>query len=1038
MTTVTQRPLILTLDTNGRLIQSQSTEIALNTINAADAGSVLEIGSNLTAALKLGNSDVATTIDASGLLTSLTAQVGKSGHSGVLTLHDADNNETVKITSKDGITSVLEMGQAFAGAPKYLTLNGNGDVNAITGTYGSSSGGDGVLDVKSMDGTGQVHLGGVGGEIASTAFTTNRIPFATGAGSVGAKLGDSETLTFQSNRLAVGVAGGTSGSISAFGGNISTVGGRLQVYANGVSPSDPNALAIIEAFNNGNEAKLNLGTDSGATITPGQLWVRSDTGAVGIDPNSVNVTQYGTVGSAVIRLSSSDATITVGKTNEVGAAMAGTANFYDASNNVSVNVDGASGKVTAVALDVTGLGLGIAHVDASGNFSSSAIVNADVDAAAAIEGTKIVPNFGAQNISTTGTLNTGAATVTSLDAGAGAVTAGSGTFGTTGSGAQVSLTAADASASIAILDASNSSVFSVDQAGYLQSLSGKIGAVTIGVDASGLSVISNVANLTAQSSPTDAANKAYVDAVAQGLSVKGASLAATTGNITLEGEQTIDGVAVAAGNRVLVKAQNNAAQNGIWVVAVGEWTRAQDMNDNAEVPGAFTFVEEGDTYADTGWVCTTDPPVNLGQTAITWAQFSSAGIIEAGKNLNKVGNTLNLNNSVTLGDGSGAVGALYATNGNANTVLIDGSAGSVQAVSFNNTNSSFVAASNGDVTARSLSAASNGASYNFTVDGTTGAVTTASYVMADSLSANTATLTQRVQSPVFANDVSGSETFKADATGNVTATSLTTDTINAVDGDDLAIGSNTNVVINGAVYINASGVVSAPAYHNSNDSFVADASGAVTALSLTSNTINSAASGDTLAITAADGLVTINTNLSVNAAGVLTAPSATIGAAVINADGGSGTSLISNVTDPVDPQDAATRAYVDAAVSGAETKLVAGQELFVGMPLVINSSGQAVRALADAGASYQYCIGICMNNPAVGEEALVLRNGLAAGALSGATPGAAYYVARSDSAPGVYLTKDPGNGAQWILVGYAQSATALMVQVQDYGYVAAA
>ena len=130
---------------------------------------------------------------------------------------------------------------------------------------------------------------------------------------------------------------------------------------------------------------------------------------------------------------------------------------------------------------------------------------------------------------------------------------------------------------------------------------------------------------TAPSGSTDIANKAYVDTVAQGLDTKASVVAGTTVNITLSGTQTIDGVVLIAGDRVLVKNQTAPADNGLYLCAAGSWTRTTDMDTWAEVPGAYVFVEGGSTLADTGWVCTSDAGGTIGVTAITWAQFSGAG-----------------------------------------------------------------------------------------------------------------------------------------------------------------------------------------------------------------------------------------------------------------------------------------------------------------------------------------------------------------------------------------------------------------------------
>jgi len=142
----------------------------------------------------------------------------------------------------------------------------------------------------------------------------------------------------------------------------------------------------------------------------------------------------------------------------------------------------------------------------------------------------------------------------------------------------------------------------------------------------------------------DAANKGYVDAARAGLDVKQSVRAATTGNITLSGTQAIDGVSVVVGNRVLVKNQSTASTNGIYVVAAGAWARSDDADTNDKVTaGLFTFIEEGNTQADSGWVLTTNNPIVLGTTALAFAQFSEAGTFIAGSGLTLTGNTFSVN-----------------------------------------------------------------------------------------------------------------------------------------------------------------------------------------------------------------------------------------------------------------------------------------------------------------------------------------------------------------------------------------------------------
>ena len=161
--------------------------------------------------------------------------------------------------------------------------------------------------------------------------------------------------------------------------------------------------------------------------------------------------------------------------------------------------------------------------------------------------------------------------------------------------------------------------------------------------------------VTLNAAPTEdlqAATKGYVDSVAQGLDIKASVKAATTENGTLatafDNGSVIDGVTLATGDRILIKNQTDATANGIYVVAAsGAPTRSTDMNAAAEFPGAFTFVEQGTTNADTGYVCTNNSVI-VGTTEITFAQFSGAGSYVAGNGLTLTGNSFSINTAVTV------------------------------------------------------------------------------------------------------------------------------------------------------------------------------------------------------------------------------------------------------------------------------------------------------------------------------------------------------------------------------------------------------
>jgi hypothetical protein len=199
--------------------------------------------------------------------------------------------------------------------------------------------------------------------------------------------------------------------------------------------------------------------------------------------------------------------------------------------------------------------------------------------------------------------------------------------------------------------------------------------------------------------PSDAVTKAYADAIAQGLSVKpsvqeataaalpantysnGASGVGATLTAVLAGVLTVDGIAVALGDRVLVQNEAAPANNGIYTVTtlgtVGVayiLTRAVDMNTAASVPGAFAFTEQGTANAAAGFTVASEGPFTIGTTAITWTQFSGAGEITAGTGLSKSGNTLSLITPVAAGNlptgTTSAQGALQ----------LDGTAGDIKPV----------------------------------------------------------------------------------------------------------------------------------------------------------------------------------------------------------------------------------------------------------------------------------------------------------------------------------------------------------------------
>lgn len=155
-----------------------------------------------------------------------------------------------------------------------------------------------------------------------------------------------------------------------------------------------------------------------------------------------------------------------------------------------------------------------------------------------------------------------------------------------------------------------------------------------------------ITNLATPTNAGDAAERDWVlaqmQASAAGIDAKVSVRFTTNGNVTLSGLGTQPGgewpSPMAAGDRVLVKDQTSAAQNGIYVAGTGAWARSADCNTTANyTPQAFTFVEEGPS-SGTQWKVSTPGSISVGTTPVTWAQFGAAAVVTAGDGLDSVGN----------------------------------------------------------------------------------------------------------------------------------------------------------------------------------------------------------------------------------------------------------------------------------------------------------------------------------------------------------------------------------------------------------------
>ena len=191
---------------------------------------------------------------------------------------------------------------------------------------------------------------------------------------------------------------------------------------------------------------------------------------------------------------------------------------------------------------------------------------------------------------------------------------------------------------------------------------------------------STLGHMNVATTPTadnHATSKAYVDSVANGLDVKDSVRAASTGNVDVSAPaSTMDGVNLVAGDRVLLKDQTTASQNGIYVYDSTGLTRAADMDESGEFVGAFFFVEEGTVNSDQGFVMTANGTITVGSSDIEFTKFTGTGQITTGAALSKSGNTLNVNvdNTYVMVDGSDNL-TIKGTSTSGEALLSDGNGG---------------------------------------------------------------------------------------------------------------------------------------------------------------------------------------------------------------------------------------------------------------------------------------------------------------------------------------------------------------------------
>jgi cytoskeletal protein CcmA (bactofilin family) len=401
-------------------------------------------------------------------------------------------------------------------------------------------------------------------------------------------------------------------------------------------------LSGSASFDGSENITITASVDSQSSVnsltgTANEIEVSASVGDITLSlPTTINANTTGTAAS-----------LTNARTINLSGDVSGSVSF-DGSASVDLSSTLANSGVSASTYGSSSQ-IPVLAVDAKGRITSASV--------AAVEG---LPSQSSQNgkyLTTNGEV----ASWDTIDLGTD--TSGNYVTQVTGSGDGISVTGSGESASVVV---SNTGVTALAGTANQVAVSASSGAVTLSLPAA----VTFPGTVTLNSDPSQAlqaATKQYVDAFVEGLHVHASVQAATTANVDLSSPSaSVDGVALTNNIRILVKDQDNKAENGIYVYnsASVVLLRAEDYDTVAEImAGDFVFVSGGNTYTSTGWVQINSVDI-LGTDPIEWSQFSGAGTFLAGTGLELDGNTFN------------NTGVLNLT-GTANEVQVSASTGSI-------------------------------------------------------------------------------------------------------------------------------------------------------------------------------------------------------------------------------------------------------------------------------------------------------------------------------------------------------------------------